>query len=287
MPTANPDFYTCPHDQTLYVPDPGVLTNDTDPNPLEARLVSGVSHGQLVLYPAGSFDYAPDPGFTGTDSFEYKAVDNGGVESGPATVQITVQNSTPTVVGDTYSTVHDQLLAVSSPGVLANDIDSDGDSLTAKLASGPAHGQLILYSDGGFDYMPEAGFVGTDTFTYQAEDGAASSAATTVTINVTNQVPNTAADAYQTIQDVALFVPTPGVLANDIDPDGDTLRARRLAGPSHGQLLLGSDGEVAYCPDPGYIGVDSFQYVANDGAADSTATQVTIEVTAPPPLPTA
>lgn len=283
MPNANPDFYDCPHDQTLYVPEPGVLSNDTDPNPLVARLVSGVTYGQLVLYPSGGFDYAPDPGYEGTDTFEYKAVNSSNDESEPVTVQINVQNTTPTAVSDSHTTVHDRPLYVPSPGVLSNDTDPEENVLTAELTSGPTHGQLILYSDGGFDYMPEAGFVGTDSFTYRANDGAAVSPAATVTIHVTNETPDTAPDSFTTEQDIALYVPTPGVLANDTDPDGDTLTAKRVAGPSHGQLLLGIDGEVTYAPDPGYVGVDSFQYVANDGATDSTATQVTIEVTSPPP----
>jgi VCBS repeat-containing protein len=68
--------------------------------------------------------------------------------------------------------------------VLGNDSDANGDKLTARLVSKPAHGTLILKLDGGFVYTPAAGFVGTDTFTYQANDGAANSNVATVTFTI-------------------------------------------------------------------------------------------------------
>jgi hypothetical protein len=68
--------------------------------------------------------------------------------------------------------------------VLANDADPDGDALTAELVSGPAHGTLALGPDGGFTYVPAAGFTGTDTFTYRAKDATSASAPVTVTITV-------------------------------------------------------------------------------------------------------
>jgi hypothetical protein len=57
------------------------------------------------------------------------------------------------------------VLNVSAPGVLANDTDIDGDSVTAVLVSGTSNGILILNADGSFDYTPNANFNGTDSFT--------------------------------------------------------------------------------------------------------------------------
>ncbi len=75
-------------------------------------------------------------------------------------------------------------LSVSAPGVLANDRDPDGDPLTAVLADGPGHGSLTLNFDGSFTYTPAAGFVGTDSFTYRANEGVVESAAATVRLQV-------------------------------------------------------------------------------------------------------
>lgn len=69
-------------------------------------------------------------------------------------------------------------------GVLANDQDPDGDALTARLVTAPQHGTLTLNADGTFTYTPQAGFHGTDSFTYKANDGQLDSNLATVTITV-------------------------------------------------------------------------------------------------------
>ncbi len=92
----------------------------------------------------------------------------------------------PIVFADNYSMLDNGKLTVSaSSGVLANDLSTNGQPLTAVLATGPAHGTLTLNADGSFVYTPSANFVGSDSFTYQAKgsDGSLSALAT-VTIQV-------------------------------------------------------------------------------------------------------
>ena len=55
--------------------------------------------------------------------------------------------------------------------MLANDTDADADLLTATVVNGPGHGTLTLGGDGAVTYTPEAGFHGSDSFTYTASDG--------------------------------------------------------------------------------------------------------------------
>jgi hypothetical protein len=93
-PTANPDGYSTNEDTPLNVTAPGVLGNDTDPDPgatLTAVLVSGPSSAlSFTLNADGSFSYTPAPNFSGSDSFTYKARDNTNLDSNVATVSITV-----------------------------------------------------------------------------------------------------------------------------------------------------------------------------------------------------
>jgi hypothetical protein len=70
------------------------------------------------------------------------------------------------------------------PGVLANDEDPDGDSITAALSNDVSNGTLKLNADGTFRYMPNQGFSGVDQFTYQADDGTRRSQPATVKIQV-------------------------------------------------------------------------------------------------------
>ena len=57
-------------------------------------------------------------------------------------------------------------MVISVPGVLGNDTDVDGDTLTSAVATGPSNGSLTLNSDGSFSYAPTADFHGSDSFTY-------------------------------------------------------------------------------------------------------------------------
>ena len=281
-PVAVDDAYAMRGDQQLGA---NVLANDIDADgdTLAALLVAGPSHGTLTLDAAGTFTYKPDRGFEGLDSFSYRASD-GPAESDPATVQITVSagtvNGPPTGIEDTYVTLEDQPLSVGARGVLANDLDAEGDPLSAVLASAPRHGTLVLGSDGSFDYAPRVGFHGTDTFTYLANDGQTDSAPTTVTITVdpVNRAPAAADDSFSTPQDQVLSVPAGGVLANDQDPDGDTLTTVLATGPANGTLTLNGDGSFDYAPSTGFHGTDSFTYAASDGQAASNPATVTITV---------
>ena len=85
-------------------------------------------------------------------------------------------NSPPVAVDDAYSVDKNSVLEVPAPGVLGNDTDADGDTLSAALVSDVAEGALVLGADGSFTYTPDADFAGTDQFTYRASDGAAHSA---------------------------------------------------------------------------------------------------------------
>ena len=56
---------------------------------------------------------------------------------------------------DTFSTQQDVTLTVDAPGVLENDSDVDGDTLTAVLLAGPISGSLTLNSNGSFTYSDD------------------------------------------------------------------------------------------------------------------------------------
>ena len=160
---------------------------------------------------------------------------------------------------DSYSTAEDTALTVAAPGVLANDTDVDGDSLTAVKVSDPAHGTLTLNSDGSFVYTPAADYSGADSFTYKASDGAADSNVATVSLTVTavNDAPVAVADSYSVLKNGTLNIAAPGVLANDTDADSDPLTAIKVTDPAHGTLTLNSNGSFNYTPTAGWSGADT------------------------------
>ncbi|MCE9525421.1 MAG: tandem-95 repeat protein [Planctomycetales bacterium] len=285
-PVAAGDEFTTAEDTSLHIDASGVLANDSDPegDALSAVLVTGPSNGTLTLNADGSFDYAPGANFNGNDSFVYQASD-GSLTSTDTTVTIivTAVNDSPVAANDAFSTDEDTPLAVDIAGsVLSNDSDAEGDSLTAALVTGPAHGTLTLNADGSFNYSPEANFNGEDTFTYSASDGTLSSteATVTITVNSVSDAPVAANDEFTTAEDTSLHVDASGLLGNDSDADGDTLTSVLVSGPANGTLTLNADGSFDYAPGADFNGDDSFVYQASDGSLTSADTTVTIHVTA-------
>src|SRR6185312_5075234 len=107
-------------------------------------------------------------------------------DSTNAIVSITVTpvNDAPVAVNDSYTTAEDTTLNVALPGVLANDSDLDGDPLSAILVNSPTNGVLTLNPNGGFIYLPATNYVGSDHFTYRANDGLLNSGVATVSITI-------------------------------------------------------------------------------------------------------
>ena len=287
-PVSSADTYTTSEDTTLTIDTPdGVLANDSDVDgdTLTVRLVQEPSHGTVTLADDGSFEYTPEPDFFGEDSFTYVAGD-GQIDTEVASVTIFVEavNDGPAAAADSYSTTEDGVLTVdAADGVLANDTDVEGDALTATLVDQPAHGTVTLAEDGSFEYTPEAGFSGEDSFTYVTSDGQSESSSTLVAIAVEaiNDAPVPTADAYSVAEDGVLTIDSEsGVLANDTDADGDALSATIIDEPAHGAVTLAEDGSFVYTPESDFSGEDSFTYVAGDGQAESEGTTVAISVEA-------
>src|SRR5207247_804957 len=103
--------------------------------------------------------------YNGPDSFTYKASD-GSANSATATVSLTVRpvNDAPAAVNDSFATDEDTALTIAAPGVLANDTDIDGNTLTAVLVTSPSHGTLALNANGSFTYTPVSNYNGPDSF---------------------------------------------------------------------------------------------------------------------------
>ncbi len=270
-------------DSPLIVSAPGVLSGASDPDgdPVTAILISGPTHGTLTLNADGSYSYAPDANFNGSDSFTFAATD-GTLTSSVATVFITVHavNDPPTVQNQTPTVDEDTPLNVPSPGVLTGANDVDGDTLTAILVSNAVHGVAVVNADGSYRYTPNADFNGTDCFTFAATDGVSTSGFATVCVTVVagNGAPVANNDNFNTDEDTPLSVPAPGVLGNDTDADGDSLSASLVTPTTHGTLTLHADGSFTYSPTNDFNGADSFTYVANDGNTDSAPATVTITV---------
>jgi VCBS repeat-containing protein len=289
-PTTQDIDVTTGEDTPVVFTLPGSDTEDGFGS-LAFGILSGPTHGTAVLGSNGQVTYTPDANYHGADSFTFEVTDTDGADAS-GTVHITVVpvNDAPVAADDSVQTDEDTPLTVPAGIVLANDTDVDGDSLSAVLASGVAHGTLVFNADGSFVYTPDAQFSGADSFTYRAVDGALASepATISITVNPVNDGPVANADNYSTNEDSALVVAVgAGVLANDTDIDGDPLLSSPVTGPANGSLVLGSDGSFTYTPNANFNGTDSFTYLANDNHGGMSQATVTIQVDAVNDAPTA
>ena len=134
-----------------------------------------VSPTALSLTPSGDLTFEPQPGHFGTSSVLVCLRDNGGTANGGVDLSSPCANLTVHVLGppqaqpDCYTLRGS--LTVAAPGVVGNDA-SNGGTPAAQLVSGPAHAHhFALHADGSFEYAPQPGFTGADSFAYRASAG--------------------------------------------------------------------------------------------------------------------
>jgi hypothetical protein len=234
-----------------------------DNDPLTVLIVQGPVNGELTLQKNGAFDYSPNSGYTGSDSFTYKAND-GTANSSQATVLITINpvNSTDTVT---------IISASYNPKPKKLDVKATSSHQPNAILTVVGYGQMSfdatenVYTYNSRGPEPEGGIVsvtsnlgGSDS--YNINGGS------------TNQAP------VAENQSVFVSVNNPATITlTASDPENDPLTYVIITEPTEGELT-GTPPEVIYAPNAGYEGVDSFTFRANDGNSDSNVATVTINV---------
>jgi serine protease AprX len=264
-----------------------VAANDPDNDALSFSLDVAPA-GMSINAATGLIEWTPRSDQVGTHAVTVRVNDaRGKFATQTFNVTVAMPNLAPAASNDSYSTPSGTTLAIAAPGVLGNDTDADGGALTAVLASGTANGSLALNGNGSFNYTPNPGFAGTDSFAYRAFDGAlySNSAAVSITVNAAvNIAPVAKADsATAPMRKFTAYTPVViSVLANDSDPDGslDPATVAIVASPSNGGIVaVNANGTVSYTPKLKFRGQETFKYSVRDraGAASNSAT-VTVTV---------
>tara|TARA_B100001750_G_scaffold248623_1_gene282798 strand:+ start:4111 stop:7602 length:3492 start_codon:yes stop_codon:yes gene_type:complete len=154
-----------------------IAANDLVPDGSTYSLLSSVSNGTLIFNPNGQFNYVPNPGFTGNDTFEYQvclpAPNTGVCDTGTAVIVIKLE-----AIYDSANIIHNSL------NNRINVLDNDNFGSAGPLANGaitnyslPTNGSLSLNDNGTldsyddyFEYSPNTNYVGTDLFSYEITD---------------------------------------------------------------------------------------------------------------------
>jgi hypothetical protein len=166
--------------------------------PLSAVQVSQARYGCATISGNGFVGYYPfDRFFTGTDEAKYRACYQDTCSNGIVWFFVLKSWYAKDAADDQYTTPADTPLVVAVPGVRAND-DCGAFELEpyveyeSRLMTEPEHGSLTFSHNGAFEYVPDPGFTGTDSFTYRLfmwGDPEHFGDPATVTITVSSEIP--------------------------------------------------------------------------------------------------
>ena len=181
-------------------------------------------------------------------------------------------NNLPVAHPDSATIAWNQSIDVN---VLANDTDSDGDSLSVTQVISE-FGTVTVLANQQLSYTPAADFIGTDVLVYSITDGKGGTASSELTIVVNgNTAPVTVNDSAATDDRTSLLI---DVLSNDTDVDGNTLTLLS-ATAQQGTVAIESN-KLRYIPKTGFDGVDTVTYRISDGLGGEATGQVLITVKA-------
>ncbi|WP_440905248.1 Ig-like domain-containing protein [Catenovulum sp. SX2] len=246
--------------------------------PLTLSVITQPNHGSLILDQSGQFTYQPSADFNGTDSFNYQIAQAD--ISSQATVSITVNpiNDLPRLQADNYSLDKGELLTILAPGVLANDSEVDGESLTVSLITPTTQGEVSLNADGSFSYQANDVFVGNISFIYAATDTAGTSAQQTVSINIqdVNLPPVVSNGNFVTAEEQSISVSLASLAQ---DPEGDSLTYTIETDAQNGQTSIEA-GILKYQPATNFFGNDQIIFSVSDGVNDKVNGRIDLSVTA-------
>ncbi|GJM02808.1 MAG: hypothetical protein DHS20C08_13090 [Rhodomicrobium sp.] len=226
-----------------------LLANDTNEGTQDAVITrySDIANGEITFNQAGDIVFTPAPGFSGTASFTYHAINKqGGVSSATVTIEVAPLsvNQSPIANDDFgFELDEDNSLIIEAATLLANDSDPDGDALTISAVSNPLGGTVQLTSSGDVEFTPDANYNGPASFRYTISDGNGGTATATagLTIASINDAPTNLALDNNEIEENSLPGTLLGSLSiSDVD-EGDSVSYSITGGD--GASLFTIDGE--------------------------------------------
>ncbi|PPC84534.1 MAG: hypothetical protein CTY31_13745 [Hyphomicrobium sp.] len=254
----------------------GVLpvATDVDGDSLTYALgATAPQHGNVVINSDGTYTYVPDANYSGVDSFTYFVNDGKATVERTVTVLVTPFNDVPTI-----NTIPTPVSADSTSvnfDVSKFVVNVDGDSIDY-TATGLPPGLSIHPTTGVVTgtLSNDASQGGPYVVTLTIDDGQGGVATSSFTWQVNNPAPIARNDAIAIERGVSVVVP---VLANDVDPDGDTLSVISASAQT-GTVEVLADGSIRYTPRSDFNGRDTVTYRIADGNGGFAQATVTISV---------
>ncbi|MFP5080288.1 Ig-like domain-containing protein [Pedobacter sp. JCM 36344] len=259
-PVGTNDEVTTPTNTPITI---SVKDNDVSKTGTTVAVVGPAANGTTTVGSDGKVLYSPATDFSGKDLFTYTLTTVDGAKSDPITVIVNVK---PVGLPDNVGAV----TGVTQIDVKANDPSKQ--NTTVVINTTPASGTVSVNSAGIVTYTPNAGFTGTDVFTYtlRTPDGLVSDP---ITVTLTSN-PAGSPDVATTPAKTPVTIP---VKDNDLSKTGTTVV---LVGPPlNGTVALNGNNLPVYTPFDAFSGKDTFTYKLRDAnGLESTPITVTVNV---------
>ncbi len=260
-------------------------TDIDSPAPTVFQIVSPPNGAHGTAWISGTtLTFTPSSNWNGTTSLTYRAMDNAGAWSAPATVTITVRpvNDPPSVTNVSLTTDEDRAGTISLP-VTDPDLQFEGDSHTWHIVTPPnaSFGSASINGNQ-LTFTPSPNWNGTTSMTYRAQDsrGAISNTATVTTVVRPVNDPPSVTNLSHAMNEDTVAVLTLPVTDVDLQFEGDS-HTWHIVSPPHSTHATASiaGNKLTFTPRPNWNGTATLTYLARDShGADSNIGTVTITV---------
>ena len=273
-PKAVEDDFVVQEGGSISLEAPQFLANDTDEEEDALTMTAvGQAENGAVFLDGATVIYKHDGSESPKDSFSYSISDGEASATGAVSISVLPVNDPPVANRDAGQVREGSTLSWTSAELLANDTDADNDSLVIVSVADAVNGEVSLNGET-VSYNHDGTETTSGTFSYIVTDGLATSTATvSLTVLPVNDAPSALADMAAVDEGKSVVLNASDLLANDIDPEGDTLILTAVGEPVNGMVALEAP-VIIYSHDGSETNTGSFSYTVSDGSIATTTTVV-------------
>jgi hypothetical protein len=257
-----------------------LLRNDSDPDndPITLNSIKWSVHGNANREANGEVVFTRGADFEGSGEFEYEISDGKG---GTDTAIVSVTGNMPPIAIDdgSFEMSSFDSISISMENLLGNDSDPDHDPITFNAITGSVHGNAVIDANGNVVFTRGADFEESGEFGYQISDGrGGTDIANVIVTGIPHEAPIAKGERGSTFKNTPIEFSS--LLDNDFDPDpDDKITISEVINPVGCKVNVNEAGNVVLTPEPGFVGIASFEYVIKDNHdVKSSPAQVEVEV---------